>query len=141
MILFLNLTFAVIAAFMVAYLTRHYLFTLAALYHKKEPHPFAPQKTEYQPTVSVLIPARNEERVIGRILQRMTELTYPKEKIEVIVIDDASTDRTGEIAEEFAKEHKFIEVVHRNPEDGGKGKPAALNCGYLTFKITSLIAI
>ncbi len=129
MILFLNLTFAVIAAFMVAYLTRHYLFTLAALYHKKEPHPFAPQKTEYQPTVSVLIPARNEERVIGRILQRMTELTYPKEKIEVIVIDDASTDRTGEIAEEFAKEHKFIEVVHRNPEDGGKGKPAALNCG------------
>ncbi len=129
MILFLNLIFTVIAALMVAYLTRHYLFTLAALYHQKEQLPFAPQKTEYQPTVSVLIPARNEEHVIGRILQRMTELTYPKEEIEVIVIDDASTDRTGEIAEEFAKEYEFIRVVHRDPKDGGKGKPDVLNCG------------
>ena len=66
----------------------------------------------------------------------MTELTYPKEKMEVIVIDDASTDRTGEKAEKFAKEHEFIMVVHRGPEEGGKGKPDVLNCGYLTFKIT-----
>ena len=67
MILFLNLIFAVIATIMAAYLTRHYLFTLAALYHIKEQLPVVCQKTEYQPTVSVLIPARNEERVIERI--------------------------------------------------------------------------
>jgi cellulose synthase/poly-beta-1,6-N-acetylglucosamine synthase-like glycosyltransferase len=127
LILFLNLIFAVIATFMAAYLTRHYLFTLAALYHKKEQLSFAPQKTEYQPAVSVLIPARNEEYVIERILQRMTELTYPKEKLEVIVIDDASTDRTGEKAEKFAKKHEFIKVVHRGPEEGGKGKSDVLN--------------
>jgi cellulose synthase/poly-beta-1,6-N-acetylglucosamine synthase-like glycosyltransferase len=59
----------------------------------------------------------------------MTELTYPKEKLEVIVIDDASTDQTSEITEEFAKEHDYIKVVHRSLEDGGKGKPAALNHG------------
>jgi len=64
-----------------------------------------------------------------RILQRMTELTYPKEKIEVIVIDDASTDRTSKRAKNFAEEHKFISVVHRGIEDGGKGKPDVLNCG------------
>ena len=114
---------------MAAYLTRHYLFTLAALYHIKEQLPVVCQKTEYQPTVSVLIPARNEEYVIERILQRMTELTYPKEKMEVIVIDDASIDRTGEKAEKFAKEYGFIKVVHRGPEDGGKGKSDVLNCG------------
>ncbi len=126
---FLSLIFAVIATFMAAYLTRHYLFTLAALYHNKEQPSFVPQKTEYQPAVSVLIPARNEEYVIERILQRMTELTYPKEKMEVIVIDDASADGTGEKAEKFAKEHEFIKVVHRGLEEGGKGKPDALNCG------------
>ena len=59
----------------------------------------------------------------------MTELTYPKEKFELIVIDDASTDRTGEKAEKFAKKHKFIHVVHRDLLNGGKGKPEALNCG------------
>jgi len=110
--------------FMSAYLARHYIFTLTALYHQKEQPHYAPRDTAYQPTVSVLIPARNEEPVIGRILQRMTKLTYPKEKLDVIVIDDASTDRTSKIAEEFAKEYEYIRVVHRSPEDGGKGNPA-----------------
>ncbi len=52
----------------------------------------------------------------------MTELTYPKEKLEIIVVDDASIDRTSEIAEEIAKEHEYIRVVHRGAKDGGKGK-------------------
>jgi cellulose synthase/poly-beta-1,6-N-acetylglucosamine synthase-like glycosyltransferase len=129
MISLLNLIFAVTATFMTAYLIRHYLFTLAALYHRKEQHWFVPKKTEYQPMVSILIPARNEEYVIERILQRMTELTYPKEKMEVVVINDASTDKTGEKAEKFAKGHKFIKVVHRGPEEGGKGKADVLNFG------------
>ena len=111
-----------------AYLTRHYLFTLAALYHKTEP-PLQSFRTAYEPTVSVMIPAHNEEQVIERILQRMTELTYPKQKFEVLMIDDASTDRTGEKAKTFAKNHSFISVIHRDPADGGKGKPEALNCG------------
>ena len=129
MILVLNLIFVLLAMFMVAYLARHYIFTLTALYHHKgQPH-HTPHDTTYQPTVSVLIPARNEEKVIGRILTRMTELTYPKEKLEVIVIDDASTDQTSEIAEEFTTKHEYIKVVHRSLEDGGKGKPTALNHG------------
>jgi cellulose synthase/poly-beta-1,6-N-acetylglucosamine synthase-like glycosyltransferase len=76
-----------------------------------------------------MIPARNEEHVIECILQRMTELTYPKEKFEVIVIDDASTERTGEKAKLFAKNHSFIRVVQRDLTEGGRGKPEDLNCG------------
>ena len=134
MILVLNLFFILLALFMSAYLARHYIFTLTALYHQKGQPNHTPQDTAYQPTVSVLIPARNEEKVIGRILQRMTELTYPEEKLDVIVIDDASTDRTGKIVEEFAKKHEYIKVVHRNLEDGGKGKPATLNHGLKYIK-------
>jgi cellulose synthase/poly-beta-1,6-N-acetylglucosamine synthase-like glycosyltransferase len=114
---------------MSAYLVRHYIFTLTTLYRQKRLHHHNPHDTAYQPTVSVLIPARNEEKVIRRILQRMIELTYPKEKLEVIVIDDASTDATSEITEEIAKEHNYIKVVHRSLKEGGKGKPAALNHG------------
>ena len=112
-----------------AYLARHYIFTLTALYHGGRQPQHTSHGTVYQPNVSVLIPARNEENVIGRVLQRMTELTYPREKLEVIVIDDGSTDRTSEISEEFAEEHEYIKVVHRDVEDGGKGKSAALNYG------------
>jgi len=114
---------------MIAYLTRHYLFTLTALYYRRGQRHYAPQGLIYQPLVSVLIPAHNEEKVIGRVLQRMTELTYPKDKLEVIVIDDGSTDQTGNIAERFVKEHGYIRVIHRDVEAGGKGKSAALNEG------------
>jgi len=137
LILILYSVLMLLALFMSAYLARHYIFTLTALYSQgRTPH-HTPHHMVYQPKVSVLIPARNEEKVIGRILQRMTELTYPKEKLEVIVVDDASTDLTSEIAEEFSKKYKYIKLVHRKPEVGGKGKPAALNHGlkYVTGEI------
>ena len=129
MIWILSIAFMGLVALITAYLIRHYLFTLAALYHKKETPPSCSNKTVYEPTISIMIPARNEEQVIERILQRMTELTYPKEKIEVIVIDDASTDRTGEKAKLFAKNYSFIRLVQRDLTEGGRGKPEALNCG------------
>lgn len=125
----LDIIFILLVSFISAYLVRHYIFTLTALYYQHgQPHPTSQDKV-YQPKVSVLIPARNEGTVIRRILQRMTELTYPKEKLEVIVIDDASTDRTSEIADEFVRKHEYIKVFHRSAETGGKGKAAALNAG------------
>jgi len=57
----------------------------------------------------------------------MTEIAYPKSKLEVIVIDDASRDNTGHIADEYAKKYDFIKVLHRDDKVGGRGKPAALN--------------
>ncbi len=51
------------------------------------------------PTVSVIIPARNEEACIGRCLESLVEQTGVP--FEIIVVDDGSTDRTREIAEEF----------------------------------------
>lgn len=111
---------------MLAYLARHYIFTLAVLIGERK-HRRVSTFSLYQPTVSILIPARDEEHVIGRTLQRMTELTYPKEKLRIIVINDASEDNTGSIAEHYAKKHDHIAVVHRNRTEGGRGKASALN--------------
>ena len=127
--LILDLIFILLVAIMLVYLVRHYIFTHTALYYRRgQPH-YTPHDVTYQPTISILIPARNEERVIHRLLQRMTELTYPKDKLDVIVIDDASTDQTGKIADDFAKEHGHIRVIHRGKEEGGNGKSNALNEG------------
>jgi cellulose synthase/poly-beta-1,6-N-acetylglucosamine synthase-like glycosyltransferase len=134
--MFLEALFIVLVLILGAYLVRHYIFTLSVLL-RREKADYPASKESFEPKVSILIPARNEEPVIGRILQRMCELTYPKEKLEVIVIDDASTDKTGEIAETFAKNYKFIRVIHRNSTSGGRGKSAALNEGlsYATGEI------
>jgi cellulose synthase/poly-beta-1,6-N-acetylglucosamine synthase-like glycosyltransferase len=84
----------------------------------------------YEPTVTILIPARDEEDVLGNLLQQITELTYPKNKLQVIVIDDGSLDGTGRIADRYARQCSLIEVLHREKNEGGKGKTAAMNAGY-----------
>ena len=111
----------------VGYLFRHYIFTFTALRKSDESSDFD-KNGFYEPSVSIVIPARDEEKVIGQLLQGMTELTYSREKLkEIIVINDASSDATGQIAEEYSKRYSFIRVVHRDKKTGGKGKPSAIN--------------
>ena len=64
------------------------------------------------------------------MLQRITELTYPKNKLQVIVINDASSDQTGAIADDYKNKYAFIEVLHRDKSNGGKGKASAMNDGF-----------
>jgi len=125
----LETTLFLVISLISIYLARHYIFTLTVLFlphHKTTPHH---KSQNHNFSVSVLIPALDEEKVIGRILQRMTELTYPKEKLQIIVIDDASKDQTFEIAQRFAEKYNFINVVHRNFVNGRIGKADALNEG------------
>jgi cellulose synthase/poly-beta-1,6-N-acetylglucosamine synthase-like glycosyltransferase len=123
----LEALFLVLAALTVVYMTRHFIFTLTALKSPGTRSEADDEKSSYRPAVSVLIPACDEEHVIGRVLRRMTELTYPKDKLQVIVIDDASRDDTGKTGDQFSKRYPFIEVVHRTWKEGRKGKAAALN--------------
>lgn len=51
---------------------------------------------------SIIIPACNEERYIGKTLKHLKELNYPQDKFEVIVVENGSSDRTYEIAKTFS---------------------------------------
>jgi len=133
----LEFLFLLLTSVMLLYLVRHYLFTLTVLRSEKKANntSLTPSATpQFEPFVSILIPARDEERVIGRLLQRMTELTYPKNKLEVIVVDDASSDNTEKIIGEYASKYSYIKLLHRDPKIGGRGKSAAMNHGYLYSK-------
>ncbi len=84
--------------------------------------------SEY-PKITVLIPAHNEEKVIGNTVDAIMRSIYPKDKLEVIVINDSSTDRTGEILRERAKKYKNLMILEIQPPLGAKGKANALNQG------------
>ena len=86
------------------------------------------------PIVSVLIPAHNEAVVIEDTLKAMTKLNYPKNKLEIILINDNSSDNTGLIAEKFSSQYPYIKVVHTLPPFAGKGKSSALNYGFSKSK-------
>ena len=55
------------------------------------------RKAEIEPTVSLIVPAHDEEDVIGRRVENLLELDYPAEKLELVVASDGSTDSTHEI--------------------------------------------
>lgn len=91
---------------------------------------------EEYPMVSVLVPAHNESLVIVRTVRALLNFTYPKDRYEIIVINDNSTDDTAKKLEEVQREfpdRKLI-VISTGPEVGGKGKSNALNIGYSVSK-------
>ncbi|WP_232696781.1 glycosyltransferase family 2 protein [Brevibacillus daliensis] len=81
------------------------------------------------PFVSVMVPAHNEEKVIERTVRALCSFQYPTDRFEVIVINDRSSDRTGQILDGLAEEYPMLRPIHVHAPEGGKGKSAALNRG------------
>lgn len=81
----------------------------------------------HQPPVSILIAARNEEHTILRCLQAIERLQYPKDKIEVLIGDDASTDTTKAVVEAFIKDKPNYSCITITKNIGkAKGKANVL---------------
>jgi cellulose synthase/poly-beta-1,6-N-acetylglucosamine synthase-like glycosyltransferase len=85
-----------------------------------------PFKDEFLPKFSIIVPTKNEEVVIGRCLNGLLDLDYPKEKMEIIIVDGNSADSTRKICSEFVTKYpQVFSLINEN--NGAKGKPAALN--------------
>jgi len=74
---------------------------------------FIPLNTTASTTISIIIPARNEEKNIGQLFQALQNQTYPTELFEVIVVDDHSTDGTAAIVQQFPSV-KLIQLKEDN---------------------------
>lgn len=92
---------------------------IAVLARLRKPLHFAP---DYYPKVTLLFAANNEEKVIARKLENSLALDYPPDKLQILVADDGSEDRTAEIAGSFPAQR--IELVRFKER---RGKLAVLN--------------
>jgi len=90
-------------------------------------------KVDY-PSCTILIPAHNEEKVIGNTLESMLRLNYPKNKLKIMVINDGSTDSTRAIIKGYMKKDKRVVLFDVPKGQGGKGKSRALNLGITKVK-------
>ena len=82
----------------------------------------------YLPNVAVVVPAWNEGMVIGASIDRLMALDYPQDRLQVYVVDDASTDHTPDVVLAKAAEYPG-RVFHLRREVGGEGKAHTLNHG------------
>jgi len=77
-------------------------------------------------SLTIIIPAYNEEASIAATIESALNIDYPREKLEIIVVNDGSKDKTYEIAKKFeSKQHPYVRVLTK--PNGGKG--SALNLG------------
>ncbi len=110
---------------------------VAALLTQRPPRPAPriaadppPTDLSVWPRVSIIVPARNEARNLPLLLPSLLAQTYPADRLEIIVVDDGSTDATPAILAEWAAAHPQIRVVTGQPlPPGWKGKPWAMQQG------------
>ena len=82
------------------------IFWLSLLYTEEKKLKDKPKATNYFPKISVVVPAHNQENIIGKVLRSILKLDYPKNKLEVIAVNDGSIDGTKEILDKLKKKYE-----------------------------------
>jgi len=72
------------------------------------------------PSVSVHLPVYNEKRVVSRLLDSVLAFNYPRNKLEIIVVDDSTDDTTGLVQSYQGRHPELVTVIHRNKREGFK---------------------
>jgi cellulose synthase/poly-beta-1,6-N-acetylglucosamine synthase-like glycosyltransferase/peptidoglycan/xylan/chitin deacetylase (PgdA/CDA1 family)/spore germination protein YaaH len=90
---------------------------------------------EYEPFVSIIVPAYNEERVIEATIRSLLNSDY--DNFEVIVVDDGSQDRTSEVVREYFSEQPLVRLL----TEPNAGKAEALNVGLRHAKGDVIVAL
>lgn len=87
---------------------------LAILHHRRPP--YAPLSPDFRPFVTIVVPAYNEGTVIENTVRSLIGSDY--KNIEIIIVDDGSTDNTWDVAQRLASMHVGVQAIHQ--ENGGK---------------------
>lgn len=80
-------------------------------------NPLGVATTTYTPSITIIVPCYNEERSIGKTMNSLLALDYPKDKLEIMVVDDGSKDKTWEIVQAY-KDHPQVKLFTK--PNGGK---------------------
>jgi cellulose synthase/poly-beta-1,6-N-acetylglucosamine synthase-like glycosyltransferase len=88
------------------------------------------------PSVSVIVPCYNEERTVTRTLQSLLKLRYPKHKLNIIVVDDGSTDNTWRVLQRFQKRSQ---ITLLQKENGGKHTALNLALEHVTTELVGCL--
>jgi cellulose synthase/poly-beta-1,6-N-acetylglucosamine synthase-like glycosyltransferase len=133
-VLEIDLSFLFVIAVILIWFTIAYQFILTVFGYinyvqsMKEKRELDNRSFDY-PTCSILIPAHNEEKVIAATIESMLKLEYPKDRLQIIVINDGSKDATKNIIEQYAAKDARVQLFDIPKGEGGKGKSRTLNLG------------
>jgi 1,2-diacylglycerol 3-beta-glucosyltransferase len=121
-------TLAMDAVYLVFFL-RHAAFAAASMrWAGRDIYDVPPASDTYWPSVTVLVACHNEELTVGPLVRGLAALHYPNRLLQVVLVNDGSTDDTGPMLDELASHYPNMSVIHR-PVGTPGGKSGALNEG------------
>ncbi|MBC1471691.1 glycosyltransferase family 2 protein [Listeria seeligeri] len=108
------------------------LIVAGYVYYLKNEARKTPDIPEDVPFISVMVPAHNEGKVIVKTVESLLAFDYPKDRYEIIVINDNSSDSSAELLEAIQAKNpaRQLKVINTDNVTGGKGKSNALNIGF-----------
>ncbi|HSL43682.1 MAG TPA: glycosyltransferase family 2 protein [Anaerolineales bacterium] len=127
-----------VAAILLVFNIRRIIFTLAifpASHKMKEAEEY---EQAHLPDVLILVPCRDEAGMIADLCQALSQLDYPRESLQVVLIDDASIDGTGVMMEQQATERPGWHVLRFS---NNIGKASALNIALARFPFGEIVYI
>ncbi len=87
------------------------------------------KRSEISPKISLIIATYNEEATLPSKLRNVLELNYPRELLELVIIDSGSTDNTIQVVEDFKKRNPAVNLIFIGEKER-QGKSHALNIAY-----------
>jgi len=102
-----------------------FLMIFVLMHNRNRAELFSYPEPKRFPSISILVPAYNEEENLENTIDALLKAKYPKGKKEIIILNDGSKDGTEKIANRLAKEHKEVKVLNKK----NSGKADSLNRG------------
>jgi 1,2-diacylglycerol 3-beta-glucosyltransferase len=133
-----TLVAVLITVIYLSFFARHLLFAMSALETARADMAAPVIEPPGWPAVSVLVSCHNEEAVLGRLTAALGQLDYPAGLLQVIIVDDGSTDRTGELLDAWAATGAGRCI--RRPAGSPGGKSGALNAA-LEFVTGEIVVV
>ncbi len=84
--------------------------------------------------VSIVMPCYNESETIGEAIESLLNLDYPREMIEIIVVDDCSSDNSAEIVRKYAAKHGNVQLIVNKRNSGGAAEPTNIGIKAARYK-------
>lgn len=111
--------------FVYIFIGLYMLILMLSIYYIKRNELFDYPKGKPEP-VSIVVPCYNESKSIGKTIESLLNLNYPKDMLEIIVVDDRSKDNSVEIIKEYQKKYPSVRLIVNERNSGGAAEPTNL---------------
>ncbi len=114
-----------LAEYLMMFAVLYFTIVLLLIYLQNRNKMWSNKRNKYEPTVSFIIPAYNEQEDIEKSVRSVLAVDYPTDKLEIVVVNDGSTDNTANLVRSIAEKELRVRLLDKKNE----GKALALNYG------------